>query len=197
MKKVWYCVVIVCGCIGLCMSIIGLILVPNQALLYLNAIFFCCVGILLGISKILRKENDKPTRQLNNIINLLTSFAMLSTGTFILFTSDSVFTQLVSVSGILLFGYGLFKLLKKTKASREKEIILSLDYESAFEKSWKALKSINAEVNKNNAEGFIFARTGRSWRSGGEELIVNLQSLNKSQTHIKIISEPMPSRAII
>ncbi|MCP4992127.1 MAG: hypothetical protein GY928_40590, partial [Colwellia sp.] len=197
MKKVWYSIVIMCCSVGLCTSITALFLVPNQVFFYLNSIFFWCVGILVGILELLRKENDKPSRQTKIILSLLT-ITMLSTGAFVVFTSGYVFSKLVSVSGLLLSGYVLITLLKKTKASREKEIILPLDYESAFEKSWKALKWINAEVNKNNkAEGFIFARTGRSWRSGGEELIVNLQSLNKSQTHIKIISEPMPSRAII
>ncbi len=189
MKKICCGIAIVCGSIGLYMSIIGLITIPDQTLLCLFAIFFCFIGMLVLIFEMIGKEEGK---YFITILRFLGILVLLSTSAFVLFTSHFVFIKLISVFGLLLFGFGLIKVFKKNKVAREKKIALSLDYTSAFEKSVEALKEINAEIKESNkVEGFIIARTGMSWKSIGEELIVRLKSLNNRQTQIKIISKPI------
>ncbi len=193
MKKIICGLLIVCGLISLSSSILCLLKIPDMKIISLIVMLFSCVYILVVISEIRRKEKTNLSETYKIILKLLTYVAFMLACVCFLFTpfNPPVFIKIVLLFTFMWVLISLIRVLKKTNVVREKEIVLSLDYESAFQRSGEALKNIKGKIKEyNKKNGVIIARTRMSWKSNGEELSVNLESLSNNQTQIKIISKP-------
>lgn len=190
-KKTFYLLVIICSLIGLYFSILGWIRFHEQRVLFFIAIYSCGIGIMVGIFEIVKISKNKYDEFYRIILGVLGGVAIILASAYLIFMINSpLLIKLISIFGILFFSISIIKGVKRINIEQDKIIIVDLDYDNAFEKAKRILKMIRVKAIKDNKnEGIIVAETGLSWKSFGENLLLEFKKLNDNQTQIRILSK--------
>ena len=180
-KKLFYLLVISFSITGLYFSIIGWMRFTEKRTLFFIAIYSCCIGALIGIFEIITFKKRRYFDFHRVLLGLLGGIALILASIYLLsIPSTSLVTKLIAGFGILFFGFCIIKGIANIKIEHRREIIVSLEYNDAFEKSKEILKATMAKIiEEKKDKGRIIATTKLSWKSFGEELIINLERLDE------------------
>lgn len=70
-------------------------------------------------------------------------------------------------------------------------VVVDLPFEAAFERAVASLQVVNAwEDQKDPASGLVTGWTGRTWKSFGETITIQLEAQGSAQTQITVSSTP-------
>ncbi len=76
--------------------------------------------------------------------------------------------------------------------NRSKEIELPVSYDEAYKLCIKSLDQLKKPgiKDKNYSQGLIMARTGKTWDTWGDKVLINLAESKDNKTHVRVSSKP-------